>query len=583
MRYAPPRSSHVTRGYSPDRRILFGAGMFGLLGIALVLRLFQLQVLDASIYRALASDQHSLQAKLIPERGTIFVRDRVSGELWPIAKDRDEWQAYAVRRELGSATTTAHVLADLLQLPEEGLVFRLSSPTSSYAVLAENIPSETATAIRTAGLSGIGTQKIAKRWYPEQGMGGQILGFVAEDDHRQRVGRYGIEGYFQTTLAGEPGSILGEKDAAGRRLTIGDAHMQEAVDGSDVVLTIDRTIQHEACAKIAEAVQSFQASGGSVVIMDPQTGAIRAMCSAPDFDPAHFGNIRSVEVLNNPSTFYQYEPGSIFKPFTIAAGLDAKKITTYTTYEDKGYETMDGFTVRNSDKEAHGIQTMTQVLEKSLNTGTIFVQRLLGADLFREYVQRFGFGEKTGIRLHSEAAGDVSSLERKGKIFGATASYGQGISVTPLQIVQGYAALGNGGKLVRPYIVDEIIHSNGAREKTSPTILRDVISPQTSRLISAMLVSVVEHGHGHRAGVPGYYVAGKTGTAQIPDPNGKGYLQDVTIGSFAGYAPADKPVFVMIVKIDKPRTVQFAESSAAPVFGDLAKFLLTYYQVSPER
>jgi cell division protein FtsI/penicillin-binding protein 2 len=218
-----------------------------------------------------------------------------------------------------------------------------------------------------------------------------------------------------------------------------------------------------------------------------------------------------------------------------------------------------------------------------LNTGTIFVQRLLGREVFREYVHRFGFGAKTDIELKSEVAGDIDSLERKGKVFAATASYGQGITTTPLQMVQAYAALGNGGKLVKPYIVSESIYPDGSREITKPQIVRQVIKPQSSRLITAMMVDVVEHGHGKRAGVPGYYVAGKTGTAQVSDPNGKGYLKDETIGSFAGFAPADHPAFVMLVKIDHPRTVQYAESSAAPIFGELSSFLLSYLQIPPVR
>jgi cell division protein FtsI/penicillin-binding protein 2 len=273
---------------------------------------------------------------------------------------------------------------------------------------------------------------------------------------------------------------------------------------------------------------------------------------------------------------------SIAKKFAGAKGLDAGKINPDTTYVDAGLEVIDGLPIRNSDKEAHGVQTMKDVLIKSLNTGTIFVQRLLGRELLQRYVHAFGFGEKTGIQLKSEVDGDIDSLERKGKVFAATASYGQGITTTPLQMVQSFAALGNGGKLMKPYIVSEVIRPDGTREMTKPQVIRQPIKPQTSRLITAMMVNVVEQGHGKRAAVPGYYVAGKTGTAQVSDPRG-GYLKDETIGSFAGYAPADNPAFVMLVKIDRPRTVQFAESSAAPIFGELASFLLSYLQVPPAR
>ena len=225
---------------------------------------------------------------------------------------------------------------------------------------------------------------------------------------------------------------------------------------------------------------------------------------------------------------------------------------------------------------------MTQVLDESLNTGTIFVQRQLGKDSFRQYMEAFGFGKKTDIELTPESKGNISNLSKPGPIYAATGSFGQGISTTPIQLVAAYGALANGGKLMRPYIVDEFIHADGTHEQTKPQVVGQPISPRASRLISGMLVSVVENGHGKRAGVPGYWVAGKTGTAQVAGPGGA-YLKDVNIGSFAGFAPASDPKFVMLVKLDHPRDVEWAESSAAPLFGEMASFLLSYYQVPPER
>jgi cell division protein FtsI/penicillin-binding protein 2 len=226
---------------------------------------------------------------------------------------------------------------------------------------------------------------------------------------------------------------------------------------------------------------------------------------------------------------------------------------------------------------------MTQVLDESLNTGAVFVVRQIGTDAFRKYVEDFGFGVLTGIELETENSGDIRSLSKKGEIYSATASFGQGISVTPLQVVTAYAAIANGGKLVKPYIVDEIDKSDGSKIKTQPKVLKQVISERTATLLGGMLVSVVEDGHGKRAGVPGYYVAGKTGTAQVPKKDGTGYEPDITIGSFVGFAPVEDPKFVMLVKIDHPRDVIWAESSAAPLFGEIAKFVLNYLKVSPSR
>ena len=550
---------------------------------SVVVRLFQLQILEYSAYKLLASDQHEVQAQLVPKRGTIYLRDRFDGSLHPVAKDRETWQVYSVRREIKDATSTAVALAPMLELPAEQILFQMLYATSSFQVLSKDVPMEHAETIRGNRYPGIGISKGPTRFYPEQGLGGQVFGFVGMDDDNHRVGRYGLEGSFNEELAGTYGTLLIEKDAAGRRMSIGTTELQHARDGSDLVLTLDRAMQYEACRKAAGAVAEFQAESASIVVMDPETGAVWAMCSAPDFDPANYGKIDSISVLNNPATFDQIEPGSIFKPLTMAAGIEEGKIGPNTTYVDPGEEKIDDFTVRNSDKLAHGLQTMTEVLTKSLNTGTIFVQRLLGKETFRKYVQNFGFGEKTGVGVGPEAEGDIRPLDKKGSIFAATASYGQGISVTQIQMLTAFGALANGGRLMQPFLVKEVVHPVGQRIVTEPRVVREVMSRRTSRLVSGMMVTVVESGHGKLAAVPGYYVAGNTGTAQVPNPNGPGDLPDATIGSFVGYAPSDHPRFVMLVTVVKPKTVSFAESSAAPVFGDMAKFILSTLQVPPER
>jgi cell division protein FtsI (penicillin-binding protein 3) len=573
------------RGRSSDIhvRLYWLAAFFVLAGLFILARFFQLQIVDHRMYRVLASDQHELQSALVARRGTIYLQDRFDQTLYPIAKDRDAWELYFVPRDMKDPSRTIQRISALTLIPAEEIQSKIKSPTSTYALISKDIPFETVERIRAERFSGVGFSKGLARLYPESSLGGQFLGFVSLDEKNERVGRYGVEGFHHALLAGKSGTLVAEKDASGGRLAIGTVELQPAENGADVVLTIDRTIQYQACAKMAEAARQFKAESASVVILDPNSGAVMAMCSFPDFDPASYGKTKEISYFNNPVTFSAYEPGSIFKPITLAAGLDADKITPRTTYDDKGEETMDGETVRNSDKVAHGIQSMTAVLEKSLNTGTIFVQRLLGKQLFEEYVKRFGFGEKTAIEIPAEGKGNISSLAKPGKIFAATGSYGQGITATTLQMAAAYAALGNGGKLYRPHLVKEVIYPDGRHEIRKPDLVREPIRPRTSRLISGMMVSVVESGHGKRAAVPGYYVAGKTGTAQIPDPHGKGYLKDLTIGSFAGYAPADNPAFVMVVRIDRPADLQFAEASAAPVFGELAKFLLTYLQVPPER
>ena len=571
--------------FRPDARLRFLDVAFACVVVVIVLRLGNFQIMQYGLYSLYASDQHELAAKLFPTRGQIFVRDKADGALHPLATNRLSWQVYAVPKEMKDPVTVAHALSAALSLPDADMITKLTKrPDDPYEPIAKDVSPDIVESLKAQNLPGVGFVNSSARLYPEKEMGGQLIGFVQTDEHNGVVGKYGIEGSQNRVLAGTAGSIVAEKDAGGRRLAIGQTSLQEAVNGSDIVLTVDRTIQYKACDVIKRAVEKHSADGGSLVVIDPQTGASLGMCSSPDFDPTDYGKIKDLSQLNNPVTLNAYEPGSVFKGFTLAAGLDAQKISPKTTYVDKGVEEIDDFKIKNSDGLAHGLQTMTQVLDESLNTGTIFVQRQLGKDSFRAYVEAFGFGVKTGVELTPESKGDISPLSRKGSVFAATGSFGQGLTVTPIQLIAAFGALANGGKLMRPYLVDEIIHPDGTRDRTKPLEISRPISQRASRLISGMLVSTVENGHGKRAGVPGYYVAGKTGTAQVARTDGVvGYLKNVTIGTFAGYAPASDPKFVMLVKIDHPRDVQWAEASAAPVFGEMARFLLTYFQVPPER
>ena len=375
-----------------------------------------------------------------------------------------------------------------------------------------------------------------------------------------------------------------ERDDSGRLVPVGDQSFQAAVDGADIVLTIDRNIQYTACKMLRQAVLRHGADSGSLVILEPSTGAVLAMCGAPDFDPNIYGEVVDANVFNNPAIFNAYEPGSVFKPITMAAAIDAGAVTPSTTFEDFGFVDDVGCEtpIRNSEDKVYGTQTMTQVLEQSINTGVIFVMEAMGREVFANYVNNFGFGAYSGIELDKEVPGNVSSLKQTSDCYAATASFGQGITVTPLQLAAAYVPLANGGRLMQPFVVQEIDYADGRVEKTEPIEVRQFVSDKTAILLSAILISVVENGHGKKAQVPGYYIAGKTGTAQVAGPGGS-YSPDDTIGSFAGYGPVGDPRFVMVTRIDHPRDVQYAESTAAPLFGEIAEFLLRYFEVPPQR
>lgn len=585
------RGTHERR-FQIDR-VGFFRGVIAVIMCVLVVRMFTLQVLGYANYKAMADDEHEFFKKIHPERGSIYLRERadasgiakylidLDGEkLFPAVTNREYRLVYAVPKALADPAKTAEQLAPLLQMEQPALLEKLQKKDDSYEVLKHKVTDDAWDAIKKMKIGGINATPETFRFYPEPGLGGQLFGFLGHVGNGVK-GLYGLEGYFDDLLRGKEGSLTLETDALGALIPLGENKSVQAVSGSSLVLTIDRVIQLMACDRLKKWVLQHGADGGSIVIMNPKTGAVLAMCSAPDFNPEEYAKA-DISTYNNPAIFTPYEPGSIFKPFTMSMGIDLDKVTPATTYDDTGEVKIGSFTIKNSDLKANGRQTMMDVLDKSLNTGVIFVSRKVGLEKFYEYVKKFGFGNESGIEMDREVPGNISSLKEKQEIYMATASFGQGLTVTPLQIVSAYGALANGGKLMQPYIVDEIIKSDGTRVHTEPKVLRQVISQRTSSLMGGMLVNVVRKGHGKRAGVDGYYVAGKTGTAQVPRKDGRGYEKNDTIGSFAGFAPVDDPRFVMLVKIDHPRDVQWAESSAAPLFGELAKFMLQYFEVPPD-
>jgi cell division protein FtsI/penicillin-binding protein 2 len=316
--------------------------------------------------------------------------------------------------------------------------------------------------------------------------------------------------------------------------------------------------------------------------MESSTGKILSMASYPTFDPNDYANVSNMEAFRNIAVSDSYECGSIFKAVTIASAIDSGKINPDTRYVDTGAVTEAGYTIRNSDGKANGQQTMTQVLEKSLNTGAIYAQKLLGNRNFYDYVKRFGFGEPTGASVFGEAKGNISNLENfRSNIQFFTAAFGQGIVVTPIQMISAYNAIANGGVLLKPQIIDKIVHSDGSSEEIQPEEVRRVITGRAAQLTTEMLRLVVTDGHGKRADVPGYLVGGKTGTAQVAKSGSKGYEEGKNIGSFIGFAPTDNPKYTILIRIDNPKDVEWAESSAAPTFGELMKFVLEYGGVEP--
>ncbi len=466
--------------------------------------------------------------------------------------------------------------------PVFALIARLSKPNDPYEPVARNVSDEQLDLIKTIETEALDYIVEDTRSYTEPGFGGQVLGFLGKQDDGQPIGLYGLEGFFDDFLSGQAGQLYSQTDISGHWIGVGDRHFKPAIDGGDMLLTIDRTLQVEVCKILTRGVEKFKADTGTAIVLEPATGRVLAMCGAPDFYPAEYSKVEDASVYNNTAIFTAYEPGSVFKPVTMAAAIDVDVVTPESRFTDPGYVEIDEFTIHNAADKVFGNVSMIEVLEESINTGMVWVMRQTGRDRFQDYVEKFGFGQLTGIDLKTEVAGNTSLLDERAEVYPATASFGQGITTTPLQIVNAYAALANGGMLMKPYIVDELRYPDGTVEKVLPQEVRQVVTPSTATTIGAMLVSVVEYGHGKRAGVPGYYIGGKTGTAQIAR-NGV-YSETEFNGTFAGYGPVQDPRFAMIVKIENPKDgVVYAESTAAPIFGEIADFLLEYYGVAPER
>lgn len=577
----------TTRSSEDGRLIIFRYAVVAFAGV-IILKLAYLSLFQHGFYSALASGQHELFQELIPERGDIYVQDLKDETIVPVATNQKLAFIYADPRLIEDPDDTAEAIGEIFGYTEEeveALEERLDKPEDPYEPIEREVEDKVLQKVLDLEMSGVHYILEESRLYPEPEMSGHILGFLGTNEDGTLSGKYGIEGYFDAELTGTEGYLVSERDIAGRLIAVADRQLEPATDGQDIVLTIDRTIQYMVCAALDEAVERHQADGGSVIIIDPPTGKILAMCGAPDFDSNHYNQVESINVFNNPVLFEAYEPGSIFKPLTVAAAIDAGAITPNTTYTDLGTEMVDGWDkpIGNAEGKVYGEVDMTQVLEDSINTGMIFIMRSMGMETFVDYVKAFGFGEYTGIELDTEVPGTIASLDIGAEVYAATASFGQGITVTPLQIAMAYAAIANGGILKAPQIVDEIHHDDGTIEVRNTRDIAQVMDEKTARTVGAMMVSVIEHGHGGRAGVDGYYIGGKTGTAQVARTDGIGYAEDNTIGSFAGFGPVEDPRFAMVVRIDNPKDVVWAEATAAPLFGEIAEFLLQYFEVPPVR
>lgn len=547
------------RGKKTASRLYFVWFLFLWLGLASIWRLFDLQILRHKVYLALAKEQHDFLREIKPRRGAILTRDG-----YPLVINKDEPSVYAVPKEIASPPETAKLISSLLGLDFERVAERLAKPDDPYEPLARQVSEAQAKKLSDLKIKGIYVGRQLNRFYPEGAFASQLLGFVDANEQ----GQYGIEGFNNRVLEGEPGFLSGERDALGN--WVGKGLFALAKDGPDLTLTIDHLIQFKAEQELERIVKLYQAKGGSIVIMEPKTGAIRAMTSRPNFDPNNYSEVEDISYFLNPVIHSQFEPGSVAKVMTMAAALDDGRIRPETTYEDKGSVTIAGYEIKNFDSKIYGRQTMSEALEKSLNLGAIFAAQKMNKSTFLNYLKDFGWGEKTGISLPGERSGDISNLRYNLDINYATAAFGQGISLTPLQLITAVGAIANNGYLVTPRIF----------EREPVRLRRQVVSEKTAREVKAMMASALEKSY-RQARVDGFQLAAKTGTAQVAGKGG--YLEEKSIHSFIGFGPLDEPRFIILLKLDEPVGVRFSGSSLSPAFKNLAQFLLGFYKIAPSQ
>ncbi|MGD0205463.1 MAG: penicillin-binding protein 2 [Dehalococcoidia bacterium] len=545
--------------------------------LGLVGRLVHLQIVSHQEYRQLAQDEHQGSLVLNPRRGAILDRNG-----YPLAASVDAYDVLVdshVWDDPTQAQERAGALADVLNRPPQDILNDLSTSITREVTVGRGLDYQGSLRVEDLNLPGVRLVRTSRRVYPEGNLAASLIGFIGRDN----VGLTGLEADYDRDLSGAAGSLSYERDGLGNKIATGYSKLVPPKPGADITLTIDRYMQSLAERELDATIKQHQASGGTIIIMDPRTGAILAMTSRPSFDLTHLdlSDETKMDLYRNRAITDLYESGSVFKVVTMAAALDSGLVSPDSVYVDEGVARVSGWTIVNWDYGAHGTQTATQILVKSLNTGAVWLSGLLGTDRFYDYVQRFGFGQPTGIGLSGEAAGQVRTPAEDGwsEVDMATNSFGQGVNVTPLQLITAISTITNDGKLVRPYVVQEIDRGDD-RQVFQPQEVRQVITAETANTLTQMMNAVVDGITTiYAISVPGYQVAGKTGTASISIPGG--YKEGAYIATFAGFVPSDDPVLAMVIKIDEPKDVPWGSAVCAPVFARMAQSILNYLDVPP--
>jgi cell division protein FtsI (penicillin-binding protein 3) len=552
-------------------RIIMIGTVFGLLFLTVVGRAFYLQILQHEELIKKAEKQHRHRVELTPARGSILDRNGT-----PLAESIHMDSCYAEPRRIKDVEGTAAVLAPILGLPRQELVARLSV-NKSFTWVERWLSPETAKRIKNMKLPGIGFAPESKRFYPNLETAAHVIGFTGRDPN----GLEGIELKYDSTILGNTGYMVTERDALGRNIAIKNTVIKNSSPGKNIVLTLDKTIQFIAEKELTKAITDSNAKSGMALVMETDTGKVLAMANYPTFNPNAYSRY-SLAQLRNRVVVDSFEPGSTFKVFTIAAALDAGVIKAADVYncENGAYRVADRVI---HDDHPKSMLTVSEIIKYSSNIGAAKIGMKMGEERLSTYLRNFGIGGRTGIDLPGESPG---SLKRHW--YGvdlANIAFGQGVSLSAIQLVSGISAIANGGNLMKPYLVERIIDENGKEiQKFEPQLVRKVVSPETSKKVTKMMETVTgEGGTGTKAAIDGFRVAGKTGTAEKVDSVTRTYSRSKRIGSFVGFVPADNPKLTIAVIIDEPQGVKYGGVVAAPAFKGIAQNTLAYLKIQPSQ
>jgi len=571
----------MNKGVISGWRIVSLFCVFTLVTSAIGWRLVSFQVVGSERLQSQGRDFRIQEQTLLPRRG--LIRDR--GGL-VLATNIPSTDIYVTPKKLTDRDRVglAQELSAILTIPLDTVYARVNNTNVEWSLVARQLDDATVTAIKARfppkDHPEIIYQEVPKRTYPNGPFLSPLLGFT----NASGAGVYGVEGRYNDLVGGEPGTLVAETDVARQPLAFGQQQYRAPVEGADLSLTIDAAIQRMAEDELARTVSEQGAVGGTILVMDPNTGAILASASAPSYDPNTYNRADPQSYLN-PAVSATYEPGSTFKIFTMASGLQTGGITPQTTLIDNGFAKVETDTIYNLDHTAWGLETMEQVLERSSNVGASYIARRTGKENFYGMLRQFGMGQKTGVDLDGEEIGIVRWPDNPTTIWHPidlyTNSFGQGLTVTPLQMVTAASAIANGGTLYTPYVVGRVERHGDLVQDRQPQPVRQVIRPEVAATVRQMMTEAEHNALASKVNLPGYDIAAKTGTAQIPDPKTGTYDPNKTIASIISFFPAEKPLFTVLIKIDQPKKNSLGGDVAAPALGRLAGQLLRYAGVPP--